>query len=136
MDCIYIEPLSQMPVTTLRFHTQQTAPPPQWLSSCTHTPSVRFKKRACLSGNPLPRHGFSPLHQWHFISVCLRRGHPVVPLFTSPSSCFCLPTTQSSPLSCTSVSFSSLVFLSLLLDPQIPPCGRFHSDRDSTSTTD
>lgn len=38
-------------------------------------------------------------------------------LFSSLSSCFCLPSSQSSPQSCTSVSFSSLLFLSLLLDP-------------------
>lgn len=75
----------------------------------------------------IPCHGFSLLHHCYFISVCLRPGHSVVPLFSSSSSCFCLPSTQSSFVSCTSVSFSSLVFLSLLLDPQIPSEGRLHS---------
>lgn len=55
--------------------------------------------------------------------VCLSVPH----LFSSLSSCFCLPSTQSSPQSCTSVSFSSLLFLSLLLDPS----RRLHSDRNS-----
>lgn len=36
---------------------------------------------------------------------------------------------------CTSVSFSSLVFLSLLLDPQTSPHGRALSDRNSQGTS-
>lgn len=32
---------------------------------------------------------------WRFISVFLRHGHPVVFYFSFPSSCFCLPSTQS-----------------------------------------
>lgn len=77
-----------------------------------HTNSVIGLKKS-ISVWKVPQNSFCLLHHWYFISVCLSVPH----LFSSPSSCFCSPSTQSSPLSCTSVSCSSLLFLSLLLDP-------------------
>lgn len=98
--------------------TSRPAPPSELLSPYiyTHKQRNRLKKKT-ISLRKVPHYGFTLLRHWHFISVRLRHGHPALHLFSSPSSCFCLPSTQSSPLSCTSVSFSSLLFLSLLLDP-------------------
>lgn len=74
--------------------TRRAAPPPQLLAPHIYTNSVMGWVKKSIYLQKIPCHDSSLLHRWHFISVCLRPGRPVVPLFSSSSSCFCLPSTE------------------------------------------
>lgn len=110
-DWIHIEPL--FPVIS-HIHWWHAA----WCPACLHSYKLTLSIWMCLTRVILT--SSSPL----LFYLCM--GVWVPPLLL-PSSCFCLPSTQNSPLLCTSVSFSSLLFLSPCCDPY----RRLHADRNN-----